>query len=374
MKVINKYLLISSLMILSLISCKQNNKLNEDNIKDFVSKFFESQAGENMSTDDYNNSAGKDLMAWDNPTWRSSPVKFDVSNTKEEWFYEDSITFKIHDIYVINDNANVMGTAKWYSAGIETFYQNFSGIVGMENGKLVWKRHMGVWNNSLAKDFLWPSSKVEGSLDAYNKMRSHMMNLENEKALSLSDSLVKVDSTWATAHLGQLHYYSMNNDLDKKTEAYNLAMSKLETASIGESLFIKSYNPDTTVDTRALLRLAFLHAPNDPMIRTWYAWGEKDVDVALDILKKGLNRMPDNTGLNNMIGYKLMNKGDMEQAGKHFALNVASSPKVANAHDSYGDYLLKLGNKKEAKNSFLKAYEIDNSFIVSKEKADKIED
>jgi tetratricopeptide (TPR) repeat protein len=374
MKVINKYLLISSLMILSLISCKQNNKLNEDNIKDFVSKFFESQAGENMSTDDYNNSAGKDLMAWDNPSWRSSPVKFDVSNTKEEWFYEDSITFKIHDIYVINDNANVMGTAKWYSAGIETFYQNFSGIVGMENGKLVWKRHMGVWNNSLAKDFLWPSSKVEGSLDAYNKMRSHMMNLENEKALSLSDSLVKVDSTWATAHLGQLHYYSMNNDLDKKTEAYNLAMSKLETASIGESLFIKSYNPDTTVDTRALLRLAFLHAPNDPMIRTWYAWGEKDVDVALDILKKGLNRMPDNTGLNNMIGYKLMNKGDMEQAGKHFALNVASSPKVANAHDSYGDYLLKLGNKKEAKNSFLKAYEIDNSFIVSKEKADKIED
>ena len=374
MKVINKYLLISSLMILSLISCKQNNKLNEDNIKDFVSKFFESQAGENMSTDDYNNSAGKDLMAWDNPSWRSSPVKFDVSNTKEEWFYEDSITFKIHDIYIINDNANVMGTAKWYSAGIETFYQNFSGIVGMENGKLVWKRHMGVWNNTLAKDFLWPSSKVEGSLNAYNKMRSHMMNLENEKALSLSDSLVKVDSTWATAHLGQLHYYSMNNDLDKKTEAYNLAMSKLETASIGESLFIKSYNPDTTVDTRALLRLAFLHAPNDPMIRTWYAWGEKDVDVALDILKKGLNRMPDNTGLNNMIGYKLMNKGDMEQAGKHFALNVASSPKVANAHDSYGDYLLKLGNKKEAKNSFLKAYEIDNSFIVSKEKADKIED
>ena len=75
----------------------------------------------------------------------------------------------------------------------------------------------------------------------------------------------------------------MNNDLNKKTEAFNLAMSKLETASIGESYFIKSYNPDTNVDTRALLRLAFLHAPNDAMIRTWYAWGEKDVD-AIDIL------------------------------------------------------------------------------------------
>ena len=36
-----------------------------------------------------------------------------------------------------------------------------------------------------------------------------------------------------------------------------------------------------------------------------------------------------------MIGYKLMDKGDMEQAGKHFALNVKSSSKVANIHDSY---------------------------------------
>ena len=361
-------------MMLNFISCSENKSLNEDNIKVFVSKFFESQAGENMSIDDYNNSAGKDLIIWGNPSWKSSPKEFDISNTKEDWFYEDSINYEIHDIYMINENANLMGTAKWYCAGIETYYQNFSAIVGMENGKLVWKRYMGVWNHSLAKDFLWPSSKIEGSLDAYNKMRGYMMNLENDKALSLSDSLVKVDSTWASAHLGQLHYYSMNNDLNKKTEAFNLAMSKLETASIGESYFIKSYNPDTNVDTRALLRLAFLHAPNDAMIRTWYAWGEKDVDVAIDILKKGLNRLPDNIGLNNMIGYKLMSKGDMEQARKHFALNVASNPKVANVHDSFGDYLFKIGNKKEAKKSFLKAYEIDNNFTRSKEKADKIED
>lgn len=374
MKLINKYVLISSLMMLNFISCSENKSLNEDNIKVFVSKFFESQAGENMSIDDYNNSAGKDLIIWGNPSWKSSPKEFDISNTKEDWFYEDSINYEIHDIYMINENANLMGTAKWYCAGIETYYQNFSAIVGMENGKLVWKRYMGVWNHSLAKDFLWPSSKIEGSLDAYNKMRGYMMNLENDKALSLSDSLVKVDSTWASAHLGQLHYYSMNNDLNKKTEAFNLAMSKLETASIGESYFIKSYNPDTNVDTRALLRLAFLHAPNDAMIRTWYAWGEKDVDVAIDILKKGLNRLPDNIGLNNMIGYKLMSKGDMEQARKHFALNVASNPKVANVHDSFGDYLFKIGNKKEAKKSFLKAYEIDNNFTRSKEKADKIED
>ena len=51
--------------------------------------------------------------------------------------------------------------------------------------------------------------------------------------------------------------------------------------------------------------------------------------------KKRINRLTYNTGINNMIGYKLMDKGDMEQAGKHFALNVKSSSKVANIHDSY---------------------------------------
>tara|TARA_Y100000385_G_scaffold276346_1_gene321948 strand:- start:567 stop:701 length:135 start_codon:yes stop_codon:yes gene_type:complete len=43
-----------------------------------------------------------------------------------------------------------------------------------------------------------------------------MINLENGKVLSLSDSLVKVDSRWANAHLGQLHHYSVYNHLDKK--------------------------------------------------------------------------------------------------------------------------------------------------------------
>lgn len=41
-------------------------------------------------------------------------------------------------------------------------------------------------------------------------------------------------------------------------------MSKLETLIIGESLFIKSYKPDTNIGTRAFLRLALLHAPNNP--------------------------------------------------------------------------------------------------------------
>ena len=94
MKVINKYVLISSLMMLILISCKENNNLNEDNIKDFVSKFFESQAGSNASIDDYNNSAGKDLMSWGNPSWRSTPKEFDISNTKEDWFLKIQLHLK----------------------------------------------------------------------------------------------------------------------------------------------------------------------------------------------------------------------------------------------------------------------------------------
>lgn len=361
------------MIFLLLLSCDSTNQLSEAEVESFVTSFFDAQVGGAASIDAYNNTLSDELMGWDDASWPGTPNTYDKANTDGDWFYEDSITHEIHDIMMVGSEASIMGSAKWYSSGLETFGQNFSGIVGMENGRLVWKRFMGVWTNSLAKDFLWPSTEIEGGLSAYNQMRTHMMELSNEEAMAISDSLVIKDPNWATAHLGQLHYYWLNNDDKKLKEVYDIAMGKLEGASIAEQYFIKSYNPAKGADTRGNIRMALLHAPNDPMLRTWYAWGEKDFDAAIDILQAGLDRMPDNTGLNNMIAYKYMYNGDMEQAEKHFKLNMMSNPSMANGHDSYGDFLLEKGDKEGAKVSFEKAFELDSNFTVSKEKADKID-
>ena len=67
-----------------------------------------------------------------------------------------------------------------------------------------------------------------------------------------------------------------------------------------------------------------------------------------------------------------MENGQMEKAKAHFEIYLRVYPKEANAHDSFGDYYLKAGDNVKAKEMFLKAYSLDNTFTVSKEKADKL--
>ena len=372
MKINNFFLGSITALLLILVSCVGNKQLSDTEIDLFIESYFDAQTFGEDKVEAFNNTLSDSLIGWENAAWAGAPSPYDKANTDADWFYEDSITYELHDVMMVGSEASVMGSATWHSAGIETFGQSFSGIIGMENGKIVWKRFMGVWTNSLAKDFLWPTTEAKDIMSDYNQMRKHMMELSNEKAMAISDSLVMKDPNWATAHLGQLHYYWLEKEDVKLKEVYDVAMGKLKGASLAEQYMIKSYNPAKGSDTRGNQRMALLHAPNDPMIRTWYAWGEKDFDVAIDILKKGLNRMPDNTGLNNMIAYKYMYNGDMDKAEKHFKLNTMSNPNMANGHDSYGDFLLEQGDKKGAKASFMKAFKLDSNFTVSKEKADKI--
>ncbi|MBT7034194.1 MAG: hypothetical protein HN972_02930, partial [Flavobacteriales bacterium] len=43
-----------------------------------------------------------------------------------------------------------------------------------------------------------------------------------------------------------------------------------------------------------------------------------------------------------------------------------------NAFDSYGDYYEKAGDLEKAKEMYMKAYELDNTWTVSKEKAEAL--
>jgi len=268
-------------------------------------------------------------------------------------------------------HANVMGTIQWYIAGVNTTYRNFSGIVTEEDGQLKWSRFVGIDNSELSWGFLWPSTELEGGMNAYGEMRTAMMNLDNPRALELSDSLVAADPNWATAHLGQLHYYWMTNDEENLQAAYDAAVSKFEGASRAEKHFILSYTRDREEGNRQLEQ-ALLFAPVDPMVRTWYAWGERDADRALDIMEFAWERLPEQGGVNNMMGYKYMAAGDMEKAKQHFEIFMRVNPDVPNAYDSYGDYYLAAGDTAMAKEMYMGAYDLDNGWTASKERAEEL--
>ena len=365
----------------SFIGFSQNAKdLTEKEVRTFVTNDLKNQIGYKKAVKGYYDAASKNVVLWGGISWKNKPAKFEMEYNKDgsykddgSLFYEDSINVTIHDVYLMGSHANVMGTAKWYISGVNTTYRNFSCVVKRENGSIKYIRWTHADNSDLASNFIWPSTKLEGGLDAYSVMRDAMMDLNNEKALKISDSLVKKDAKWATAHLGQLQYYFMKGDDAKLSECYNIAVTKLEGASRAEKELIFCYNPTNDAQTIMFhLDKALVFASDDPQVRSFRAYYEKNNKIAIDMLMPAWKRFPENGGVNNMMGYKYMDDGQMEKAKQHFEIYLRVYPKSANAHDSYGDYYAKAGDKVKAKEMFLKAYELDKTFTTSKEKADKL--
>ena len=121
-----------------------------------------------------------------------------------------------------------------------------------------------------------------------------------------------------------------------------------------------------------------LYAANDPLLRGWYAYYLEDMDEKIENVKIGLKRFPENSLLNNMMGYFMMEKGDLEAAKNHINIYMTAHPEEPNAYDSMGDILLASGDTLQAKEMFSKAYEMSRNlstgpedfFKRSKEKAE----
>lgn len=345
--------------------------LTESEVRDFAISHIENQVGLDDAVPGYVAGIAEDALVWNNPFWRNTPRTMDLTNVDGRVFYEDSIKVTLHDVYLMGKHANVMGTIEWFVMGENTFYRNFSGVVTKNDGQLQWERFVGTDNSAGSSGFVWPTTEIEGGNRAFRDMRMAMMNLDNERALALSDSLVEVDPNWATAHLGQMHYYWFEADKDNFFAAKEAAMSKIDNASRAEAHLIKSYDLDR--DTRlSELRSAMMFAPVDPMVRVWYAFNEQDKELARDVVQIAWNRLPQNGAVNNMMGYIYMDLEDMEKAQLHFELFMRANPDVTNAYDSYGDFYAELGDNEKAKEMYMMAYAKDSTWTASKEKAEAL--
>jgi tetratricopeptide (TPR) repeat protein len=358
----------------SFIVSSQNAKdLTEKEVRTFVTNSLKNQVGYEAAVKGYYEALSKNLVYWFNPVWKNKPVQYKgpgIDNGSS--FYEDSVQAIIYDVLLMGDYANVMGNAKSYVAGAITTDRNFSCVVTREDVKLKYIRFMGADHSVLASNFLWPTVAVKSHEDAYFDMRDAMLNLENDKALKISDSLVSLDGSWALAHLGQLQNYYMTDNREKFTESYNQAASKLGNATLAEKHVILSYNTQDAEVTKYHLEQALIYAADDQFIRVYLAYAEKDAKKAIQILLPSWDRFPENGAVNNMLGYKYMDDGQMDKAKQHFEIYLRVYPKSANAHDSYGDYYAKVGDKAKAKEMYLKSYELDKTFTTSKEKAAKL--
>lgn len=88
-----------------------------------------------------------------------------------------------------------------------------------------------------------------------------------------------------------------------------------------------------------------------------------DQDAAADAYAKMKAADPEEPAVNeqrlNVLGYQLMNEGQLKQARTLLFVNMQLYPKSANVYDSYAEACLKLGDKKEALIQYKRALAMD---------------
>lgn len=101
----------------------------------------------------------------------------------------------------------------------------------------------------------------------------------------------------------------------------------------------------------------------------------KDYEGALKTYESALTLTRKQGPIYNAIGYTYMALNQMDKAKEAFDKYLQVAPNSANAYDSMGDYYAKTEDFKDARESYLKAYQMDSTnFMISHEKAEKIKE
>ena len=97
----------------------------------------------------------------------------------------------------------------------------------------------------------------------------------------------------------------------------------------------------------------------------------KDPEACIATIEKAIAAYPDFPMAYNFLGYAQMDTDNYDEAEKAFDQYIRLAPDQANPYDSKGDYFMEIKSYEEAYESYMKAYEIDASFAISRKKAEK---
>ncbi|MFH0777813.1 MAG: protein kinase, partial [Candidatus Eisenbacteria bacterium] len=210
------------------------------------------------------------------------------------------------------------------------------------------------------------------SMDAYNyflRGREEYEKFYYYDAKVFLDKAVKLDSTFAVAHLYLALSYSELGDTKASDAAFEKAKRFSKKVSEKERLYIESgyartVQKDPEERGRILTRMAERY-PKEKRVRFWlgsYLWGKKSYPQAVSEFRKALELDPNYGPAINQLAYTYAEMQDFDRAVEYFKRYASVSPGDANPFDSMGDIYLRMGNLDEAAARYTEAHEVKPDF------------
>ena len=345
--------------------------ITEQEVTDFLENFTASQNQGEASIEPFKAGLGEDFMFFGPGVDSAQTMNRD--NIAADWFDSDTTMNAIHHIEIYGENASVFGIST-DDYGLFTDNSKYHGIVGRENGKLVWKRWFGVNDWRTTTEMMQPRTESDEARGKYWDMYRAIMRNDFAQASLHADTALAADDQLALAYLAKMIEAAwITGSAEDYRAAYDAA-----TELVAEDDYAAKYTIEAMglsgEERIAAVGKALMHCPDDPMLIAWTAfWLGGDTDESMQMLERGMKRWPYMAAFHNLMGYRLMAKEDMEGALAHFKLQTRLLPDAANPWDSLGDYYVEVGNKEEARKAFEKALEVDPSFDASKRKLEELD-
>lgn len=193
------------------------------------------------------------------------------------------------------------------------------------------------------------TKQVLASLKYQNK--TLFMTMANRMEKGVDTTAVQSDTTDNTEliryNLDLIHFIKLHPENKLRfTYAY------YENETHGTVSLISAYNALRFIFDYYAFPIYTDHQTTNPMLASVIT------EHYLTISKQlGYTVLPDASLVNN-LGYRALHLKQLDLAGRLFALNVLNYPKDANLEDSYGDYYMAIGDKKNAIERYKKALSI----------------
>ncbi len=364
----NRSFLVALSAAIGLASCGPA-PLTEQEVADFLHTFTSTQNQGEASIQPFIDGLASDFMYF-GPNVDTAQT-MNRANIAADWFDGDTTTTSIHHIEIYGENASVFGIST-DDYGLFKDASKFHGVVGRENGKLVWKRWFGVNDWRTSTRMLQPQTDNDRARAKYWDMYRAIMRNDFAEASLHADSALAADDQLALAYLAKMIEAAwITGSADDYRAAYDAATERVADDDFAAKYTIEAMGLKGDERVAAASK-ALMHCPHDPMLIAWTAFWLGDTDESIHMIERGLERWPYMAAFHNLMGYRLMSQEDMEGARAHFELQVRLLPDAANPWDSLGDFHLAAGNTEEARKAFEKAVEVDPSFKASQTKLDKL--
>ena len=363
----------NSLFALAMVSLLfagcQPAALTESEVLSFVESFDAQKNQGEASVQPFIEGVAPDFSFFN--TRNDSAKMFDPAWVEAAWFDADTAYSEIQMVQIDGQTAQVYGISIDVYGSLE-MRAKFSGTVARENGRIVWKRWMHVDENRMATTMLDPTTENEAAEDAYWEMYRSLMRNDFAAAGAYADTVLQEDAGVALAYVGKMMKAGwLDGDADAFEAARTAGLAALDNESLIERLFMTAFTSKEDERVAGALKVLAL-APQDPLTIVFTAFWMGSGEESVALLERGLKRWPMMGAFHNLMGYRMMDAGNMEAAEEHLVLQTRFLGDAANPWDSLGDYYVAVDNKEEAKKCFEKALEVDPAFSSSQEKLDAL--